>query len=146
MQGTSYYFWVLGCVALSPFVPPWLPVLGAGTATPSQLSHLGRAGTRSAGRQCPGGAPGAVGKGPKVVGKGPGRSLGSPQPLQLRQDGLAVPAARLWQMPGIARVFLSLSSRRGNQKYLLPREARRVTGRYPALSDGAGLWLWPEKP
>lgn len=109
LQGTSYYFWVLGCVdCLLLFLP------GSQASVLAQLPHLSS--PTWAGQvpvfwweAVPRGAPGAVGKGPKVVGKGSGRSLGSPQPLQLRQDGLGMPPARLWQMPGIARVFLAPS-------------------------------------
>lgn len=77
LQGNSCYFWVWGRVALSPFVPPWLPVLGAGAAAPSLLPHLGTAGSLLRWEAVPRGALGECLRGPKGWGRVPGRSLGS---------------------------------------------------------------------
>lgn len=124
-RDTVTIFGFLGFVALPPFVPLWLPVLGAGAAAPAPLSHLGSAGACAQVRQCPEGL-WAVTKG-QGGGAGPGqisvqisgsqcRSLAPCADLwlpgqlrQVLQDGLALPPAQLWQVPGIACVFLALS-------------------------------------
>lgn len=108
LQGNSFYFWVLGCVALSPFVPLWLPFLNAGAAAPSPLSHLGSAGACA---QVGGSAQRALGawgsgEGSQGGGEGPGADLRA-QPCSsgmVLRDGDG-----RWQMPGIAGVFLALS-------------------------------------
>lgn len=87
------------------------------------------------GPEAVGKGPGAVGKGPGAVGRGPGQSSG----LRAGRGGDALPvpspatagARHSWCISG------SVPREPGNQKYLLEREARGVSGIYPAPSDEA---------
>lgn len=157
LQGNSYYFWVLGRAALSP-----LFLSGSQSLVLAQQPHLSSptwAGQvpvlcwdaqRGLGR-----VPGAEVRGPKVVGEGPGQISGLPGSSGTVPRGWAGRASSLavanaWHSSGISG---TVPHERGNQKYLLPREAQRVTGTYPALPDealagealshqsGAQLWL-----
>lgn len=118
------------CSSLAPIPQCWRssPV---STVPPGQCRCL-----CSGGRQCPEGSGclGQWGRVPRGWGGAWGRSPGSALQLRHGAAGWGWAVANAWHSWCISGTVLC---ERGNQEYLLPREAQRVTGMCPALSHEA---------
>ena len=115
---------------------------------PGQRGCLHPSVSRSGGGKHPRGSPGeCLGRWGRVPGQSSRRPVGccgSATALRGRAGPASSPAvANAWHSSCISG---SVPRERGNQKYLLQREAQRASGTYPAPSDEAAPRLWPEKP